>query len=80
MVGTFVPWMGAWILANLAARGRESLGVAVALALAGTLGAGVVAVLVQFPGAGWNVPTFGVAALAGLPLAVLASSLGGRAA
>ena len=34
----------------------------------------------QFPGAGWNVPTFGVAALAGLPLAVLASSLGGRAA
>ena len=80
MVGTFVPWMGAWVLANLAARGRGSLGVAAVLAVAGTLCAGVVAVLLQFPGAGWNVPTFGVAALAGLPLAVLASSLGGRAA
>lgn len=78
MVGTFLPWMGAWILANRAARGAVSLAGAAGLALVLTLAAGAVAVLVGIPGAGWNVATFGVAALAGLPLAVLVSSLGRR--
>lgn len=80
MVGTFLPWMGAWILANQAARGRASLAAAAALVLVATLAAGTAAVLVNFPGAGWNVPTFGVAALAGLPIGVLVSSLGRRPA
>ncbi len=80
MVGTFLPWMGAWILANQAARGGASLATAAVLVLVATLAAGTVAVLVNFPGAGWNVPTFGVAALAGLPIGVLVSSLGRRPA
>ena len=80
MVGTFLPWMGAWILANQAARGGASLPAAAVLVLVATLAAGAVAVLVNFPGAGWNVPTFGVAALAGLPIGVLVSSLGRRPA
>jgi hypothetical protein len=80
MAGTFLPWMGAWILANQAAKGAASFPAAAALTLVLTLAAGVAAVLVGFPGAGWNVPTFGVAGLAGLPLAVLVSSLGRRSA
>jgi hypothetical protein len=80
MVGTYLAWMGAWVLANLAERGGSPFPAAAGLAVATTLAAGIVAVLVRFPGAGWNVPTFGVAALAGLPLAVLLSSLGRRRA
>ena len=77
MVGAFLPWMGAWILANQAARsGAPSLPGAVVLGLVTTAVAAVAVVLVGFPGAGWNVPTFGVAALAGLPLAVLVSARG----
>lgn len=78
MVGTFLPWMGAWILANQAAKGGVSLPAAAVLVLLATLAIGAAAVLLHFPGAGWNVPTFGVAALAGLPIAVLLSSLGRR--
>ena len=81
MVGAFVAWMGAWILANQARRdGAPSLGAAAVIALVTTCAAGAVAVVVRFPGAGWNVPTFGVAALAGLPLAVLLTSRGRRSA
>ena len=81
MVGTYLAWMGAWILANQARRsGEPALGAAAVTALVATLVAGVVAVLIRFPGAGWNVPTFGVAALAGLPLAVLLTSRGRRSA
>lgn len=80
MVGTFLPWMGAWILANQAAKGAVSFPAAAGLVLALTLATGAVAVLVGFPGARWHVATFGVAALAGLPLAVLVSSLGRRSA
>jgi hypothetical protein len=75
MVGTYLAWMGAWILANQARRdGEPGLGAAAVVALVATLVAGAVAVFIRFPGAGWNVPTFGVAALAGFPLAVLLTS------
>jgi hypothetical protein len=81
MAGTFVAWMGAWILANQAQRsGEPAPGAAAVTALVTTLAAGAVAVFIRFPGAGWNVPTFGVAALAGLPLAVLITSRGRRSA
>lgn len=80
MVGTFLPWMGAWILANQADKGRVSLPAAAGLVLVATLAAGAAAVLLHFPGAGWNVPTFGLAALAGLPIGVLVSSFGRRPA
>jgi hypothetical protein len=42
--------------------------------------AAVVAVLIGFPGAGWNLPTFGVAFLPGLALATALSALGTRRA
>jgi hypothetical protein len=79
MAGTFLPWLGAWILANQAERnGRISppaafgtaLGFAFLLALAG--------ILIGFPGAGWNLPTFGLAFLPGLALATGLSTLGTR--
>ncbi|HEX6644196.1 MAG TPA: hypothetical protein VF037_05940 [Gemmatimonadales bacterium] len=77
MVGTFLPWMGALILANRAARGRsESMGAVMGLALAATVAFAVIAVLAGFPGAGWNLGTFGVAFLPGLAAAALLSAMG----
>jgi hypothetical protein len=79
MVGTFLPWLGAWILANQASKGGSAslVGGAIQL-LIFTAIATVVAVLVHVPGAGWNVGTFGVAFLPGLALATVASVLGAR--
>jgi hypothetical protein len=77
MVGTFLPWMGALILANRAARGRsESMGGVMGVALAAAVVLAVIAVLVGFPGAGWNLSTFGVAFLPGLAVAALISAAG----
>lgn len=79
MVDTYLAWMGAWVLANQAVKGeRPSLGMLMGLSVALTLVLGVLAVLLHFPGAGWNVPTFGVTYLAGLTLAVPVSSMGRR--
>jgi hypothetical protein len=79
MVGTYLPWFGAYILANQAERnGRISAPAAFGTAVAFALVAGVVAVLIGFPRAGWNLPTFGVAFLPGLALATALSALGGR--
>jgi len=81
MVGTFLPWLGAWILANQVERnGRISAPAAFGTAVGFALAAGVVAVLIGFPGARWNLPTFGVAFLPGLALATALSALGGRRA
>jgi len=81
MVGTYLSWLGGWILANQTRKsGAPSLaGLAVLLGIC-TLVCGVIAVLVGFPGAGWNVPTFGVAVLPGLALATTISVLGARKA
>jgi hypothetical protein len=77
MVGTFLPWMGALILANRARRGRaDSVGGVMAVALVAGLALGAVAVVIGFPGAGWNLSTFGIAFLPGLAVAALLSSLG----
>ncbi len=79
MMGTFLPWLGAWILANQVERnGRISAPAAFGTALGFALVAAVVAVLIGFPGANWNLPTFGVAFLPGLALATALSALGGR--
>jgi hypothetical protein len=79
MVGTFLPWLGAWILANQAERnGRVSAPAAFGTALGFALAVAVIAVLIGFPGARWNLPTFGVAFLPGLALATALSALGGR--
>lgn len=81
MVGTFLPWMGAWILANQVERtGRTSAVAAFGTALVFALTAAVAAVLTGFPGAGWTLPTFGVAFLPGIALATAFSALGTRRA
>ncbi|HEX7337192.1 MAG TPA: hypothetical protein VF252_08295 [Gemmatimonadales bacterium] len=81
MVGTFLPWMGAWILANQTEKnGRPSAGTAIGAALGFAIVVAVAAVLLHFPGAGWNLATFGVAFLPGLALATALSALGRRRA
>lgn len=81
MVGTYLSWLGGWILANQTRKsGAPSVpGLAVLLSIC-TVVCGVIAVVVGFPGAGWNVPTFGVAVLPGLALATTISVLGARKA
>ena len=81
MVGTFIPWMGAWMLASqLARNGGVSPIVAFGTAVALAIVVAVVAVLAHFPGASWNLPTFGVAFLPGLALATLITGLGAKRA
>lgn len=78
MVGTFLAWMGAQILASQARRGRVSMATGMMTALAFTIACWVVAVMVRFPGAGWNLGSFGVAFLPGVVLTAVAGALGGR--
>ena len=81
MVGTFLPWFGAWMLANqLVKSGGVSPVAAFGLAVALAVVCAVVAVLVHIPGAGWNLGTFGVAFLPGLALATLVSGMGAKRA
>jgi hypothetical protein len=79
MVGTFLPWLGAWILANQASKGGSpSFATASLLIVVCTAVATVIGVVLHIPGAGWNVGTFGVSFLPGLALATLVSILGAR--
>ena len=81
MVGTFLPWLGAWILANQAAKtGRPSPLIGFAMAVGAAVIVAVAAVLLGFPGARWTLATFGVAFLPGLALATVLSSVGHRRA
>jgi hypothetical protein len=81
MVGTFLPWMGAWMLAMQLARGGDvSPGGAFGLVVGCSVVLAVVANLVHFPGAAWGVGTFGVAFLPGLALATAISGLGTKRA
>lgn len=79
MVGTFLPWMGAWLLANqTAGKGRPDAPRGLVTALILTFLIGGLAVVLDFPGAGWNLGTFGVAYLPALVLATVVSALGKR--
>ena len=79
MAGTFLPWMGAWILANqLQRNGRVSVPAAFGTAVLFAVLAAIVAILIGFPGARWTLPTFGIAFLPGLALATALSLLGTR--
>ena len=79
MAGTYLTWMGGWLLAARAVKGGAAAPVGAAIVvLALTALCGVAANLVHFPGAGWNTPTFAVAFLPGLALATAASALGAR--
>lgn len=78
MVGTFLPWMGAWVLANQTRKsGAPSVPGAIVLTAVLTVIVGVLAVVTHFPTAGWNVPTFGVAIIPASALAVIVSGMGG---
>ncbi len=79
MVGTFLPWFGAWILANQTSRRGEPLPLmAFGMAAAAAVVLAVIAVLSGFPGAQWSLATFGVAFLPGLALATVLSAMGKR--
>jgi hypothetical protein len=77
MVGTFLPWMGSWTLANQATRrGRASPVMAFAMAVVFSVIVAALAVVLGFPGAQWHIATFGVAFLPGIALAAALSSVG----
>jgi hypothetical protein len=79
MVGTFLPWMGAWILANQTARnGRPEAVSGLATALVLTVIVAIAAIVLGFPGAHWTLGTFAVAFLPGLALATIVSAMGKR--
>jgi hypothetical protein len=81
MVGSFLPWMGAWTLANQTARrGSPSAigGFGIAVGFSAVMA--VLAVLLGFPGARWTLGTFAVAFLPGLVLATVVSAIGARQA
>jgi hypothetical protein len=79
MVGTFLPWLGAWIHANQTSRRGEPLPLAAfGMAAAAAVLFGVVAILSGFPGAHWSLATFAVAFLPGLVLATVLSAMGKR--
>jgi len=79
MVGTYLSWMGGWILANQANKsGTYSIPGAVILVTITSAVCGVLATVLHFPGAGWNVPTFAVAMLPGLAVATFVSAFGSR--
>ena len=81
MVGTYLPWLGAWVLANQTAKSGAANPTALVvgtLVLAGLIMAA--ATLVEFPGAGFGLGPFGVAVLPALAVMVLATLLGARRA
>jgi hypothetical protein len=80
MVGTVLPWMGAFIIANQAARGGVSVPKAAGLVAVLALVLGVVAVVLHVPHAEWSVPTFGVAIIPALAVATAITGLGQRRA
>jgi hypothetical protein len=81
MVGTFLPWMGAWILANQTVKdGRPSPLRAFLTAIVATVILAAAAIVLGFPGARWTLATLGVAFLPGLVLATALSAMGKRQA
>lgn len=79
MAGTFLPWMGALIMANTAAKGgAPSIAGVMLPALGLTVLTGVIAVVIGFPGAAWGLGTFAVAFLPGLTIAAALSAVGVR--
>ena len=80
MVGTFLPWMGAFMIANQAARGGVSVARSAAIVTVATLVLGALAVVLHVPYAEWSVPTFGVAIIPALAVATAISGLGSRRA
>lgn len=81
MLGTFLPWMGAWIVANQTVKdGQPAPLNGFATAVVATVVLAAMAVLLGVPGARWTLATFAVAFLPGLVLATVLSAMGKRRA
>lgn len=80
MAGTFMPWLGAWMLANQSTKGAASAPGVLIASFGAAIVLAIVAVLTNFPGAQWGIGTFGVAYLPGLTLATVISVLRTRRA
>jgi len=79
MAGSYLAWLGAFIMANQAAKsGKPSAGGMLGMVAVLTVACGAIAAATGFPGAGWNVPTFAIAVLPALALGTWASSLGAK--
>lgn len=81
MVGTYMPWLGAWVLANQTARAGAPNPVVL---VAGTLVLAAVimaaAAFLGFPGAGFGLGTYAVSVLPAQALLVVVTSMGARQA
>ncbi|MEO8448857.1 MAG: hypothetical protein ABI647_03645 [Gemmatimonadota bacterium] len=81
MVGTYLTWMGAWILANQTAKNGQP---SVPALVGGTVVVAAIimaaAALLHFPGAAFGVGTFAVAVLPALALLVAVTGWGARTA
>ena len=79
MVGTFMPWMGAWVLSNQAARaGAPNPAVLVIGTVLLALVVMAAAATLKVPGAAFGLGTFGVAVLPALAIMAAATSVGVR--
>jgi hypothetical protein len=81
MVGTFLPWMGAQLLASQAQKtGRASIPAGLLMVVTATLVCWVLGVLLHIPGAGWSLGSFGIAWLPGVMVAAILGALRARRA
>jgi hypothetical protein len=78
MVGTFLPWMGAFAMANQEARGGASPVTVFLIALVLTAIVGSLGVILHVPLAAWTLGTFAVAFIPGIALTALVTGLGSR--
>jgi hypothetical protein len=77
MVGTYLTWMGGWVLANQAAKSGSASPVGLVLgAVVLALVVLALAVVIGVPRAGWNLGSYSVAVLPALAILVLITSLG----
>lgn len=80
MVGTYLPWLGAWSLANTPGEGGRATAQVLGISLVLAVLIGTAADLVNLPGAQVGLGTISVAYLAALPLTVLITGMGARRA
>jgi hypothetical protein len=79
MVGTYLTWMGGWVLANQAAKSGSASPLALVLgAVVLALVVLALAVVIGVPRAGWNLGSYSVAVLPALAILVVITSLGAR--
>lgn len=77
MVGSYLTWMGAWVLSNQAAKtGSPNPFALVGGTIVLSLVVLAIAVVTGFPLAGWNLGSFSVAVLPALALLTIVTSIG----